>query len=59
MANSHDVMDLTLHGGGRGFESPRLHYRNVAVVIELPRIGSLLFAFANSPSYQIGAPTAY
>jgi hypothetical protein len=24
-ANKHDVTDLTLHGGGRGFESPRLH----------------------------------
>jgi hypothetical protein len=22
-----------LHGGAQGFESPRLHYRNVAVVI--------------------------
>jgi hypothetical protein len=29
-ANSHDVMDLTLHGGGQGFESPRLHSKNVA-----------------------------
>ncbi len=26
-------MALTLHGGGQGFESPRLHSRNVAVVI--------------------------
>jgi hypothetical protein len=32
-ANSRDIKNLTLHGGGQGFESPRLHYRNVAVVI--------------------------
>jgi hypothetical protein len=25
MANNHDVMDLTLHGGGQGFDSSRLH----------------------------------
>ena len=28
MANNHDVIGLTLHGGGQGFESPRLHSRN-------------------------------
>jgi hypothetical protein len=26
VANNHDIMDLTLHGGGQGFESPRLHF---------------------------------
>jgi hypothetical protein len=25
--NTNDVLDLTLHGGGRGFESHRLHFR--------------------------------
>jgi hypothetical protein len=33
MANNYGIMDLTLHGGGQGFESPRLHFKNVAVVI--------------------------
>jgi hypothetical protein len=28
VANNHDVMNLTLHGGGQGFESPRLHSKN-------------------------------
>jgi hypothetical protein len=29
VANNQDIMDLTLHGGGQGFESPRLHSENV------------------------------
>ena len=31
MANNHDIMNLTLHGGGQGFESPRLHFENVVI----------------------------
>jgi len=31
VANNHDIMDLTLHGGGQGFDSPRLHYINVQI----------------------------
>jgi hypothetical protein len=27
--DNHDVMGLTLHGGGQGIESPRLHSENV------------------------------
>jgi hypothetical protein len=30
MANNYGIMDLTLHGGGQGFESPRLHSHRVA-----------------------------
>jgi hypothetical protein len=32
--NNHDVMDLTLHGGGQGFESPRLHFRKTEILQE-------------------------
>jgi len=28
-ANNYDIVDLTLHGGGQGFDSPRLHSGNV------------------------------
>ena len=31
MANNHDVIDLTLHGGGQGFEFPRLHLLYVRI----------------------------
>jgi hypothetical protein len=31
VANSHDVVDLTLHGGGQGFESPRLHSKKARI----------------------------
>jgi hypothetical protein len=27
----HDIKALTLHGGGQGFESPRLHSLNILV----------------------------
>jgi hypothetical protein len=27
VANNHGIMDLTLHGRGQGFESPRLHLK--------------------------------
>ena len=41
MANNHDVIDLTLHGGGQGFDSPRLHSKNapekVLLVLGVPR----------------------
>src|SRR5215211_3297268 len=32
-------MDLTLHGGGQGFESPRLHSRNMRVIS--PHVGEV------------------
>jgi hypothetical protein len=34
----HDIKALTLHGGGQGFESPRLHFRNVKICRESANI---------------------
>jgi hypothetical protein len=31
VANNHDIVDLTLHGGGQGFESPRVQFFFVAI----------------------------
>jgi hypothetical protein len=30
-SNNYDIVDLTLHGGGQGFEPSRLHFKNTVI----------------------------
>ena len=53
MTNNHDIVDLTLHGGGQGFESPRLHSENVGFAGKTLRFhySSLLHASRTPTGY--------
>jgi hypothetical protein len=50
MANASVLMDLPLHGGGQGFDSPRLHFELYVVYVpQHTPMGSVLL---NSPRLQ-------
>jgi hypothetical protein len=59
MANNYAIMDLTLHGGGQGFESPRLHSKNVDIrrkSVVRQRVSVLTPTMYTHPQREDGIP---